>query len=400
MNGDRFAAEVTVIGFDGDDTLWHSEDAFARAQERLVDLLAAHATGAEVLARLQEIERRNRELFGYGVKGFTLCMIETAIEVSNGKVPVTDIELLLETGREMLARPVDLLPGVAETLRLLADGYRLALITKGDLLNQETQDRAFRARRPVRDRHDLEREDPRLLPPSPPPARDRARAVHDGRKQRSFRRVAGRRGPRLGSSGALPADVAARKRTLAASVLTPAEDPDADRRATRARFRHRQSPRRSLVGRWEVEGRGDPDSPRCLSRARLRGWPRRPQPHLSAKATGRRAPRRLPLRAVVQLNRDHAASRPRQAPWVSRVRISRPADQRLLVRICKSFTVPPGLCSRRDPKADRLKLKLDLHDVYNRGHDIDRALREVIEEAVRNEGDRRWRSSRGRDRAS
>ena len=133
MNEDRFAAEVTVIGFDGDDTLWHSEDAFARAQERLVDLLAAHATDAEVLARLQEIERRNLELLGYGIKGFTLCMIETAIEVSNGKVPVT------ETGREMLARPVELLPGVAETLPLLANGYRLALVTKGDLLNQESK---------------------------------------------------------------------------------------------------------------------------------------------------------------------------------------------------------------------------------------------------------------------
>ena len=139
MNGERFAAEVTVIGFDGDDTLWHSEDAFARAQEWLVDLLAAHATDAEVLARLQEIERRNLELLGYGIKGFTLCMIETAIEVSNGKVPVTDIELLLETGREMLARPVELLPGVAETLPLLANGYRLALVTKGDLLNQESK---------------------------------------------------------------------------------------------------------------------------------------------------------------------------------------------------------------------------------------------------------------------
>ena len=139
MNGDRFAAEVTVIGFDGDDTLWHSEDAFALAQERLADLLAAHASDAEVLARLQEIERRNLELFGYGIKGFTLCMIETAIEVSNGTVPVADIERLLGTGREMLARPVGLLPGVAETVPLLADGYRLALITKGDLLNQESK---------------------------------------------------------------------------------------------------------------------------------------------------------------------------------------------------------------------------------------------------------------------
>ena len=74
------------------------------AQERLVDLLAAHASDAEVLARLQEIERRNLELFGYGVKGFTLCMIETAIEVSNGTVPVADIESLLATGARCSAR--------------------------------------------------------------------------------------------------------------------------------------------------------------------------------------------------------------------------------------------------------------------------------------------------------
>ena len=139
MNEGRFAAGVKVIGFDGDDTLWHSEDAFARAQERLVGLLAAHATDAEVLTRLKEIEGRNRELFGYGIKGFTLGMIETAIEVSKGEVPVADIDLLLETGREMLARPVDLLHGVAETLPLLAASYRLVLVTKGDLLNQESK---------------------------------------------------------------------------------------------------------------------------------------------------------------------------------------------------------------------------------------------------------------------
>jgi putative hydrolase of the HAD superfamily len=139
MSGDLFATGVQVIGFDGDDTLWHSEDAFARAQELLVDLLAAHAEAAEVLARLQEIEGRNRRLFGYGVKGFTLCMIETAIEVSGGEIPATDIERLIESGREMLERPVELLEGVAETLPLLAERYRLALITKGDLVNQESK---------------------------------------------------------------------------------------------------------------------------------------------------------------------------------------------------------------------------------------------------------------------
>jgi putative hydrolase of the HAD superfamily len=137
--GDRWASEVTVVGFDGDDTLWHSEDAFARAQERLVDLLGVHASDADVLARLQAIERRNLELFGYGIKGFTLSMIETAIQVSDGTVPVAHIERILETGREMLARPVELLAGVAETVPLVAASYRIVLVTKGDLLNQESK---------------------------------------------------------------------------------------------------------------------------------------------------------------------------------------------------------------------------------------------------------------------
>lgn len=111
MNEELFAPGVAVIGFDGDDTLWHSEDEFARAQERLVDLLAADGAGADVLARLQQIETRNRELYGYGIKGFTLSMIETAIEVSKGKVPVSDIERLLVTGREMLRAAGGAAPG-------------------------------------------------------------------------------------------------------------------------------------------------------------------------------------------------------------------------------------------------------------------------------------------------
>ncbi len=139
MTADRWAAEVTVVGFDGDDTLWNSEDAFARAQEHLVDLLAGHGSDSEVLSRLDDIERRNLELFGYGIKGFTLSMIETAIEASGGAVPIADVKRLLDIGREMLARPVELLPGVAATLRLLAANRRLALVTKGDLLNQESK---------------------------------------------------------------------------------------------------------------------------------------------------------------------------------------------------------------------------------------------------------------------
>lgn len=139
MHSGRWAAGVTVVGLDGDDTLWHSEDSFAEAQEQLAQLLAAHASGAQVMARLQEIELRNLGLFGYGVKGFTLSMIETAIELSGGSVPVSDIQRLLDVGRAMLARPVELLPGVANVVPRLADRFRLVLVTKGDLLNQESK---------------------------------------------------------------------------------------------------------------------------------------------------------------------------------------------------------------------------------------------------------------------
>ncbi len=139
MDEERWAADVTVVGLDGDDTLWHSEDAFAEAQEQLAELLAAHAPGHEVMARLHEVERRNLELFGYGVKGFTLSMIETAIELSGGRVPVADVQRLLDVGRAMLARPVELLPGVADVVPRLAQRFRLTLVTKGDLLNQESK---------------------------------------------------------------------------------------------------------------------------------------------------------------------------------------------------------------------------------------------------------------------
>jgi putative hydrolase of the HAD superfamily len=139
MDDQRWGAGVTVVGFDGDDTLWHSEDAFAQAQEQLADLLAPHAPGEQVTARLHQVERRNLELFGYGVKGFTLSMIETAIELSDGRVPVSDIQRLLDVGRTMLARPVELLPGVADVVPRLAERYRLTLVTKGDLLNQESK---------------------------------------------------------------------------------------------------------------------------------------------------------------------------------------------------------------------------------------------------------------------
>lgn len=88
-------------------------------------------------ARHDATERRNLELFGYGIKGFTLSMIETAVEVSGGRVDGEAVGRLLALGKEMLAHPVDLIDGAAETVRALAVSHRLVLVTKGDLIHQE-----------------------------------------------------------------------------------------------------------------------------------------------------------------------------------------------------------------------------------------------------------------------
>jgi putative hydrolase of the HAD superfamily len=131
---------IDVIAFDGDDTLWHNETMFVVTQHRFHELLAAHvADSAHLDERLHEREMANLRLFGYGIKGFTLSMIETAIEVSDGRVSADEIQALIDAGKSMLRYPVDLLDGVTEVLEELATGYRLLLITKGDLFDQESK---------------------------------------------------------------------------------------------------------------------------------------------------------------------------------------------------------------------------------------------------------------------
>jgi putative hydrolase of the HAD superfamily len=127
---------ITTIGLDADDTLWHNETVFRLTQARFLDLLTDH-DNAEIEARLAEVERRNLRLYGYGVKGFTLSMIETAMEMCGGDPPPGAIREILAAGREMLAHPVETLPGVDEALARLSERYRLVLVTKGDLLDQE-----------------------------------------------------------------------------------------------------------------------------------------------------------------------------------------------------------------------------------------------------------------------
>jgi putative hydrolase of the HAD superfamily len=135
------ARNLTTIGFDADDTLWHNERFFRVTQSRFVELLGDHTpigTGIEQLeARLLAAERRNLGRYGYGVKGFTLSMIETAIEVTEAKVPASVIQELITAGQMMLSYPIELLPHVQQTVAALAAEYRLVLITKGDLLDQE-----------------------------------------------------------------------------------------------------------------------------------------------------------------------------------------------------------------------------------------------------------------------
>ncbi len=128
---------ITTIAFDADDTLWHHERHYHFTQGRFRDLLADHADGDHLMERLTDAERRNIGHYGYGVKGFTLSMIETAIEVTGGKVPAPVIAEILESGRELLAHPIETLPGVDETLAALKGRYRLIVITKGELLDQE-----------------------------------------------------------------------------------------------------------------------------------------------------------------------------------------------------------------------------------------------------------------------
>ncbi|MBN9236765.1 MULTISPECIES: HAD family hydrolase [Phyllobacteriaceae] len=128
---------LTTIGFDADDTLWQNEQFFRLTEAHFVELLAGHGEKDSLLARLLEAEKRNLGAYGFGIKGFTLSMIETAIDVTDGKVPGEVIGKILAAGREMLSHPVETLPHVHDTLEALASRYRLVLITKGDLFDQE-----------------------------------------------------------------------------------------------------------------------------------------------------------------------------------------------------------------------------------------------------------------------
>jgi len=130
---------IDVVALDGDDTLWHSENQFVMTQDRFKALLEGHADPDELDARLMAHERENLQVFGYGVKGFTLSMIETAIEVTEGRIDTAVIQDIITGAKEMLQHPVELLDGVADTVAALVKDYRVMIITKGDLFHQESK---------------------------------------------------------------------------------------------------------------------------------------------------------------------------------------------------------------------------------------------------------------------
>ncbi len=128
---------ITTIGFDADDTLWQNETFFRLTQDRFAALLAPYCAPDTLHERLLDAERRNLGHYGYGVKGFTLSMIETAIEVSSGTVPAPVIAEIMQAGREMLSHPIHLLPHAYEAVQAMAQRFQVLLITKGDLMDQE-----------------------------------------------------------------------------------------------------------------------------------------------------------------------------------------------------------------------------------------------------------------------
>jgi putative hydrolase of the HAD superfamily len=128
---------VSTIGFDADDTLWQNETFYRITQERFADLLSDYTDADHLHSRLLAAERRNLGHYGFGIKGFMLSMIETAIEVTESRVPASVISEILAAGQEMLAHPIELLPHAGEVVRELSETHTLVLITKGDLLDQE-----------------------------------------------------------------------------------------------------------------------------------------------------------------------------------------------------------------------------------------------------------------------
>ncbi|MEO8809421.1 MAG: HAD family hydrolase [Rhodanobacter sp.] len=130
---------LQLIGFDGDDTLWHSEGYYRQANEAFAAIMGGYVDlgSQHVRQTMLATEQRNLELFGYGAKGMALSMVETAIAISDSRISAADIHRLVELGKGVLQHPVELLPGIRDAVATVAAQFDVVLITKGDLLHQE-----------------------------------------------------------------------------------------------------------------------------------------------------------------------------------------------------------------------------------------------------------------------
>jgi putative hydrolase of the HAD superfamily len=141
MNSTRSPSSpgISLVGFDGDDTLWRSEDYFRAAQNAFEAILQHYVdlSDGSTQERLYAVERRNLALFGYGVKSMTLSMVEAAVEITGARITAADLHRIVVLGKELLSHPVELLPGIREAVEAIAADHEIVLITKGDLFHQE-----------------------------------------------------------------------------------------------------------------------------------------------------------------------------------------------------------------------------------------------------------------------
>ncbi|MCK5781555.1 MAG: HAD family hydrolase [Flavobacteriales bacterium] len=131
--------KIKTIAFDADDTLWVNEPLFRINEEKFDSLLKEYVSHSDITEKLYQTELKNLKHFGYGIKGFVISMIETAIELTNGEIKGCDLKKIIDWGKKQIDHPVNLLDGVEEVLRILKNNYQLMVITKGDLFDQESK---------------------------------------------------------------------------------------------------------------------------------------------------------------------------------------------------------------------------------------------------------------------
>jgi putative hydrolase of the HAD superfamily len=130
---------IETVAFDADDTLWHNEHLFQDTQKKLEAIVQRYRPGEDIHEALFAVEMRNLELFGYGIKGFTLSMVEAAIQLTGERITAAEVHEIVQLGKHMMTAPVDLLEGVAETLAAVCGRFRVILITKGDIVDQNSK---------------------------------------------------------------------------------------------------------------------------------------------------------------------------------------------------------------------------------------------------------------------